>query len=138
MKNSKNLRHPLITAEQLKRTAIVYDPQSTDKNAGSRALHQNQIGLAQAYGWPEHLIEILHEDMGKSGASVDDRTGWQRMLADVASNVVGIEFATSISRLTRQASAYEQLLSLAADHGTLLCIGNRIIDPSDRLWKNHQ
>jgi DNA invertase Pin-like site-specific DNA recombinase len=133
MKNSKILRHPLIAAEQLKRTVIVYDRQSTDENAGSsRTLHQNQIELARAYGWPEHLTEIIHEDMGKGGASVDDRTGWQRRLAGPGNNAVGMVFTTSVSRLTRQVSAYDQLLSLVADHGTLLCIGNQIIDPSDQ------
>jgi len=138
MKNSKNLTQPLITAEHLKRNAIAYDRQSTDENAGSRALHQNQIELAQAYGWPEHLIEIIHEDMGRGGASVDDRIGWQRVLADVANNAVGIVFATSVSPLTRQVSAYEQLLSLAANHGTLLCVDNQIIDPSEQLRRDDQ
>src|SRR5262249_23580893 len=131
MKNSKNLTHPLITAEHLKRNAIVYVRQSTEENAGSGALHQNQLELAQVYGWPEHQIKVIGEDVGKSGASVDCRTGWQRMLNEIANNAGGIVFATSVSRLTRQTSVHEQLLSLAGDHGTLLCTGNRIIDPSD-------
>ena len=80
----------------------------------------------------------IDNDMGKSGFSMDHRSGWQRMLADITNNAVGIVFATSVSRLTRQSSTYEQLLSLAADHGTLLCIGKGIIDPSNGLWRNHK
>jgi DNA invertase Pin-like site-specific DNA recombinase len=133
-----NLDHSLVTAEHLKRTAIVYVRQSTEGNAGSRALCESQVELARAYTWPEHLIAVIDEDVGKGGFSVNDRRGWQHMLAEIATNSVGIVFATSVSRLSRQPSAYEQLLSLAADHGMLLCIGNRIIDPSDRLWRGDQ
>jgi DNA invertase Pin-like site-specific DNA recombinase len=131
-----NLTHPLVTAEHLKRTAIVYVRQSTSGNAGSRTLCQTQVELARAYGWPEHLIEVIDDDIGKSGFSLDHRLGYKRMLAGIANNSVGIVLATTVSRLTRQASTYEQLLSLAADHGTLLCIGNRITDPSYELWRD--
>ena len=133
-----NLNHPLVTAEHLKRTVIIYVRQSTSENAGSRAPCQSQLELARAYGWPEHQIKVIDEDVGKGGASLDGRTGWQRMLTEIAANSVGIIFATSASRLTRQLSTYEQLLSLAADHGTLLCIGNQIIDASDQLWRDNQ
>src|SRR6476660_8721530 len=125
-----NLNHPLITADHLSRRAIVYIRQSAEENAGSRALHESQVELAQAYGWPEQLIEVIDEDMGKGGLSANDRTGWQRMLTEIANNSVAIVFAATASRLARQPSAYEQLRSLAADHPTLLCIGNQIIDPS--------
>jgi len=133
-----NVNYPLITADHLSRKAIIYIRQSAEENAGSRALCESQVELARAYTWPEHLIAVIDEDVGKGGFSVNDRRGWQHMLAEIATNSVGIVFATSVSRLSRQPSAYEQLLSLAADHGMLLCIGNRIIDPSDRLWRGDQ
>ena len=131
------LSRPLITAEHLKRGAIIYLRRSTPEDAGSRALHENQVQLARAYGWPRHLIEVI-DDIGKGGFSVGDRSGWHRMSAEIVNNAIGIVFAASVSRLSRQVSAYKQLLSLAADHGTLLCIGNRIIDPSDRLRRDRQ
>jgi len=139
MKDSKsvNFNNPLITAEHLKGKAIIYVRQSTKENAGSRALCENQVQLARAYGWSDHLIEVIDEDIGKTGFSVDTRTGYRRMLAQIANNSVGIIFATNLSRLTRHPGAYHQLKSLAADHGTLLCTGNRIIDPSDRLRRDH-
>ena len=115
----------------LSRKALIYVRESAEENAASRAVHESQVQLARAYGWPEHLIEVINDDVGKSGLSTG-RSGWQRMLANIANNSVGIVFAISVSRLTRQVSAYEQLQSLAADHGTLFCIGNRITDPSDR------
>ena len=133
MRNSNFLKFtcPLINADHLKGKVIIYSRESAEENARSRAVYESQVQLARAYGWPEVLIEVIDNDSGKSGFSTDHRSGWQRMLADIADNSVGIIIATSVSRLTRQSSAYEQLVSLAADHGTLLCIGNRIADPSD-------
>ena len=79
-----SLTHPLITVEHLNRKAIVYIRQSSldqvEKNTGSQAFQRNQVELARAYGWSEELIEVIDEDLGKSGSSVDRRTGWQRML----------------------------------------------------------
>ena len=130
-----NLNYPLITADQLSRKTI-YIRQSAEENASSCAFHESQVQSARAYGWPEHQIELIDDDVGQRGFSVGDRNGWQRMLADVATNSVAVVFAATASRLTRQPNAYEQLLSLAADHGTLLCIGNRITDPSYELWRD--
>jgi DNA invertase Pin-like site-specific DNA recombinase len=130
--------HPLITMDHLNRKAIIYVRQSTEDNAISRATCETQIQLTRAYGWPEHLIEVIDDDIGEGGFSTDYRTGWQRMLAEIAHNSVGIIFTTSISRLSRDLLAYEQLRILAAYHGTLLCIGNQIIDPSDWPWRDNQ
>jgi DNA invertase Pin-like site-specific DNA recombinase len=134
MQNFKfvNLNNAIITAQRLKRKAIIYLRQSTRENPGTRPLCESQVQLAQAYGFAEPLIEVINDDIGKSGFSVDDRSGYRRMLADIANNAVGIVLAASAFRLTRQSSAYEELRRLAADHGTLLCVGNRFTDPSDR------
>src|SRR5262245_61218088 len=97
--------NPLITPEHLRRKAIVYLRQSTmeqvEKNTGSQAFQRSQIHLARAYGWPDDSIEIIDEDLGKSGSSVDRRTGWQRMLEQIAANAIGVVFAANISRLGR-------------------------------------
>ena len=75
--------HPLITAEHLKRKALVYLRQSSleqvEKNTGSQAYQRNQVELARDYGWPEDLIEVIEDDLGKTGSSVDRRSGWQRI-----------------------------------------------------------
>src|SRR5687767_6682514 len=95
--HSTTLTNPLITPEHLRRKALVYLRQSTldqvEKNTGSQAYQRNQVELAQAYGWPEDLIEVIDDDLGKSGSSVDRRTGWQRMLDQITARSVGIIFA---------------------------------------------
>src|SRR5512144_3124615 len=122
MRNFKffNSDYLLITEDHLSRKALIYVRESAEENAASRAVHESQLQLARAYGWPEHLIEVSNDDVGKSGLSIG-RSGWQRMLTEIANNLVGAVFATTVSRLTRQVSANEQLRSLAADHGTLFC-----------------
>jgi len=123
-------RHSAITAEHLGRKAIVYIRQSSRENAGT-AVQRDQVDVARAYGWPEHLIEVLDEDLGKSGSSVQQRSGWQKMLAEIAANSVGAVFVANISRIGREMLPIEELRILAAFHGTILWLGNRFSDPND-------
>ena len=78
------LSHPLITADHLKRKVLIYVRQSTPdqvrENTGSQAFQRSQDELARLYGWPEDLIETIDQDLGKSGSTVDRRSGWQQML----------------------------------------------------------
>ena len=135
MQNAPALSHPLITPEHLRRKAVVYLRQSSleqvEKRTGSQAYQRNQADLARDYGWTEDLIEVIDEDLGKSGSTVERRTGWQRMLDQIAAHAVGCVFAVNISRLGRELLALEHLRVMALHHGTLLCLENRFIDPSN-------
>jgi len=126
------LTNSLITPDHRRRKAIVYLRQSSleqvEKNTGSQAFQRSQVDLARAYGWADDSIEII-DDLGKSGSSVDRRSGWQRMLEQIAANAVGVVFAANISRLGREMLALEHLRVLASYHGTLLCLDNRFSDP---------
>lgn len=129
------LSHPLITPEHLARKVIVYlrqsSPEQVEKNTGSQAFQRSQEDLARAYGWPEDLIDVIEDDLGKSGSTVDRRSGWQQMLREIAANMVGAVFVANISRLGRQMLPIEELRILASHHGTLLWLDNRFSDPSD-------
>ena len=130
-----SLTHPLITAEHLSRKAIVYLRQSSQeqvqRNTGSQAFQRNQVDIARAYGWSDDRIELIDEDLGKSGSTLDRRTGWQRMFEAIAAHKVGVVFAANVSRLGRQMLPIEELRVLASYHGTLLCLDNRFSDPSN-------
>ena len=127
--NLDTTTHPLITAQHVMRKAIVYIRHSS-ADAHSTARQRDQIQLAQQYGWRSHLIEVIDEDSGKSGASTEHRTGWQRLLDQINAGNVGAVFAANVSRLSRQVREFEKLRMLASSHGALLCVDNRIIDPS--------
>jgi DNA invertase Pin-like site-specific DNA recombinase len=87
--------------------------------------------LARDYGWPDALIEVIEEDLGITGSSVDRRTGWQRMLKEMSENKVGVVFVSYISRLGREMLPIEELRLMASYHGALLCLENRLSDPSN-------
>jgi DNA invertase Pin-like site-specific DNA recombinase len=129
------LTNPLITPGHLGRKALIYIRQSTldqvVRNTGSQALQREQTELARAYGWPEDLIEIIDEDLAKSGSVIDRRTGWQSMLDQIATHGVGCVFSVNISRMGRQLLPIEQLRIMALYHKTLLCLDNRFTDPSN-------
>ena len=129
------LTHSLITPEHLSRKAIVYVRQSSleqvEKNTGSQAFQRSQIDLARDYGWPADRIDVIDDDLGKSGSTLDRRTGWQRLMEGIASNAVGAVFAANVSRLGRQMGPIEELRVLASYHGTLLCLDSHFSDPGD-------
>src|SRR5262245_49759944 len=118
--DAPTLTNPLITPEHLRRKAIVYLRQSSveqvEKKTGSQVFQRNETELAGAYGWQEELITVIDEDLSKSVSAVDQRTGWQRMLEEIAANRVGAVFAANISRLGREVLALEQLRVLAQYH----------------------
>src|ERR1700704_3824103 len=80
-----NLESPVTTAHRAK-LAYIYVRQST---AGQVRQHQESTELqyrlvdrAALFGWPKERIEVIDDDLGKSGASSDSRGGFQRLIAD--------------------------------------------------------
>src|SRR4051794_38844920 len=88
------LHSPKIKPWHLDRAAIVYVRQSTPQQV---ALHQEstarQYALADRaslLGWPRCQTQVIDDDLGKSGQSVEGRPGFQRLLAEVALDHVGL------------------------------------------------
>jgi DNA invertase Pin-like site-specific DNA recombinase len=119
-----------ITVKHLSRRAIVYARRSSQlrEATGDKTRQLDQIQVARQYGWPTHLIEVIDEDVGKAGSSIEHRSGYQRMLDQIIAGGVGAIFAEGVSRLSRCVTEYERLRTLASDHDTLLCIGNNVIE----------
>ena len=129
------LRHPLITLARLRKRALVYLRQSTmeqvRENWGSTSLQRDQVELAQSYGWPQSMIDLIDEDLGRSGASTGHRTGWQQMLRQLPTGTVGAVFTSAVSRLSRELRDFEELRLLAKMYGAILVIDGRPADPAD-------
>jgi DNA invertase Pin-like site-specific DNA recombinase len=129
------LYHPLITPERLRKRALIYVRQSTmhqvRENTGSTALQLDQTNIARLYGWPEPLIDVIDEDLGRSGASTRHRTGWQEMLHRLSSGTVGAVFTFNVSRLSREMRDFEELRVMAKLYDIPLIIDGRPADPSD-------
>lgn len=129
-----------IDTQHLARLAVVYVRQSSARqvreNIESTQLQYDLARLAESYGWPDSRIEIIDDDLGISGRSLEGRSGFQRLLAEVSLKHVGIVMGIEMSRLARNCRDWHQLLELCAIFGTLLGDADGIYNPrehNDRL-----
>ena len=129
-----------IRRTHLERLAVVYVRQSTAKqvlqNRESQELQYALAQRAQAFGWPESRVLIIDDDLGQSGRSAENRVGFQRLLAEISLNQVGLVLGIEMSRLARSCKDWYQLLELCAIFDSLLADQDGMYDPAnynDRL-----
>src|SRR6516162_5727155 len=129
-----------ITAEHLRRCAIVYVRQSsTTQVAHNRESTARQYDLAEraaGLGWRRDQVKVIDEDLGISGSGLTQRTGFTRMTAEVALGQVGIVLGLEVSRLARNNADWYRLLDLCGLTHTLIGDGDGIYHPglfNDRL-----
>jgi DNA invertase Pin-like site-specific DNA recombinase len=129
------LRSPKIKPWHLDRIAIVYIRQSTPQqiieHKESTNLQYGLVDRAVALGWPRDRILVIDEDQGMSGACAEGRLGFQRTLAEVALDHVGLILGLEVSRLARCCKDWHQLLELCARFRTLLADADGLYDPTD-------
>src|SRR5919198_6057570 len=129
-----------ITPRQLQRLACLYVRQSTlqqvFENTESTARQYALRERALALGWAAEQIVVIDQDLGHSGASVADRAGFQRLVADVGLGKVGLVLGLEVSRLARSSSDWHHLLEICGLTGTLILDEDGLYDPAtfnDRL-----
>jgi len=129
-----------ILATHWAKLAVVYVRQSSLQQVlENRASTARQYALhdyAVALGWPAARVLIIDEDQGQSGASAQNRAGFQRLLAEVTMNHVGLVLGLEMSRLARSSKDWHHLLAVCALFGTLLADQDGVYDasdPNDRL-----
>ncbi len=129
------VRSPKIKPWHLDRIAIAYIRQSTPQQIINHKESTNrQYGLvdrAIALGWPADRVIVIDEDQGLSGACAEGRLGFQRTLAEVALDHVGLILGLEVSRLARCCKDWHQLLELCARFRTLLADADGLYDPTD-------
>jgi DNA invertase Pin-like site-specific DNA recombinase len=117
------------------RIAIVYvrqsDPQQVLQHRESKELQYNLADRAVTLGWPRERVLVIDEDQGQSAQSAASRHGFQRLLAEVALDHVGLVLGFQMSRLARSNKDWHQLLELCARFGTLLTDLDGMYDPAD-------
>jgi DNA invertase Pin-like site-specific DNA recombinase len=138
--HGETLRSEKITDEHLCRMAIVYVRQSSQQqvleNRESTARQYALADRAVALGWPSASVEVIDEDQGRSGSSAEGRSGFQRLLAEVSSDRVGLILGLEMSRLARSCKDWHALLEVCSIYRTLLADADGLYDPSqynDRL-----
>jgi len=128
-------RSPKLQSWHTARTAVVYVRQSTPQQVlDHRESTARQYALADRaveLGWARDQVVIIDDDLGKSGRSAEGRPGFQRLLADLALDRVGLILGLEMSRLARSCKDWHQLLELCARFRTLLADADGLYDPTD-------
>jgi DNA invertase Pin-like site-specific DNA recombinase len=129
-----------VTAEHLKRAAYLYIRQSTLRQVlENTESTERQYALrrrALVLGWPEERIVVIDEDQGQSGASVNGREGFQRLVAEVGLGQAGIVMGLEVSRLARNCADWHRLLEICGLTHCLILDEDGLYDPghyNDRL-----
>jgi len=129
-----------VTSDHLRRQAYLYVRQSSlqqvHDHRESTARQYDLKRRAQALGWRPEQIIVVDEDLGLSGASAVERSGFQRLVAEVGLGRVGLVMGLEVSRLARNSTDWHRLLEICALAETLILDEDGIYDPShfnDRL-----
>lgn len=127
-----------LRPNHLSRKAVLYIRQSSLsqvlRNEESRRLQYGMRQRLAELGWAE--IEIVDEDMGKSAAGATERSGFERMVAEVCLGKVGAVAAREVSRFARNSKEWQQLVEVCRVVDTVLIDHETIYDPrrgNDRL-----
>ncbi len=129
------LRSPKLRPYHLDRVAVVYVRQSTPQQVHdhkeSTARQYALVDRAVALGWPRDRVVTIDDDLGKSGQSIEGRVGFQRLLAEVALDRVGLILGLEMSRLARSCKDWHLLLELCGRYRVLLADADGLFDPTD-------
>jgi DNA invertase Pin-like site-specific DNA recombinase len=129
-----------IQRQHRERTAMVYirqsTPQQVERHQESTRLQYALVDRAFQFGWARESIVVIDDDLGRSGASIEGRLGFQRLVAEVGLGHVGLVLGVEMSRLARSCRDWHQLLEICALFDTLIADADGVYDPAsynDRL-----
>jgi len=129
-----------LTSDHLQRAAYLYIRQSSMKQViENQESTKRQYALknrALALGWRLDHIIVIDDDQGLSGTSMQERKGFQHLVAEVGLGHVGLVMGLEVSRLARNNTDWHRLLEICALTDTLLLDEDGLYDPgffNDRL-----
>ena len=132
--------HNKVTSVHLRRAAIVYIRQSSanqvEHNRESTARQYALAERAVELGWSRERITVIDQDLGLSGASAAQRSGFAHLTTEVALGHVGIVLGLEVSRLARNNADWYRLLDLCGMTDTLIGDADGVYHPglfNDRL-----
>lgn len=128
-------RSPKILDRHLDRLAVVYvrqsDPHQVLNHRESRERQYALADHADALGWARDRILVIDDDQGVSARTADARGGFQRLLAEVTMEHVGLIVGIDMSRIARNNKDWHNLLEMCAIFGVLLADEDGVYDPRD-------
>src|SRR5512138_1133511 len=127
-----------IQSQHLARKAVLYVRQSS----AFQVLH-NQESQKLQYAMQARLrdlgfanVEVIDEDLGRSAAGTQARSGFERMVAEVCLGRVGAVAAREVSRFARNSREWQQLVEVCRVVDTVLIDQDAVYAPrqsNDRL-----
>ena len=110
-----------LTAERLRRRAIVYVRQSSAgqvlHNQESQRRQYALVDRARELGFQD--VAVIDDDLGRSGSGLIERPGFQRLVADVCTGEVGAIFCIEASRLARNGRDWHHFIELCGMVGAV-------------------
>jgi DNA invertase Pin-like site-specific DNA recombinase len=129
-----------VKSSHTQRAAFVYVRQSTptqvEHNRESTERQYALVNRAIELGWGSNQVCVIDEDLGLSGSTSVQRSGFARMTAEVALRHAGIVLGLEVSRLARNNADWYRLLDLCAMTDTLIGDTDGLYHPAlfnDRL-----
>jgi DNA invertase Pin-like site-specific DNA recombinase len=89
------------------------------------------VDRAVGLGWSREAVEVVDEDQGKSGASTEGRSGFDRLVKAVAGGEAGAILAVEVSRLSRSSDDWRRLLGLCGVADVVVVDEQAVYPPTD-------
>lgn len=122
------------------RIAFVYirqsSPSQVEHNHESTARQYALVDRACQLGWNRDRVQVIDNDLGLSGESIVQRSGFARMITEVALGHVGLVLGLEVSRLARNNADWYRLIELCGVTDTLIGDSDGLYHPAlfnDRL-----
>jgi DNA invertase Pin-like site-specific DNA recombinase len=106
-------------------------PHQVVEHVESTARQYALVDRAVAWGWARERVVVRDEEQGQSGQSMVTRLGFQRVLAEVSVDHVGLMLGLERSRLARSNKDWHHVLERCALVRTLLADADGLYDPTD-------
>jgi DNA invertase Pin-like site-specific DNA recombinase len=127
------VKSELVKPAHLARKAVVYIRQSTPHQVAS---NQESLRLqyalrqrARELGWHEADIDVIDADLGLSGASAAQRSGFKELVGRVGLSEIGLILSIDVTRLARNCSDWYPLLDICGLRGCLIADRDGVYDP---------
>jgi DNA invertase Pin-like site-specific DNA recombinase len=102
------------------RLAYVYIRQSSMQQVRQHTESQHRqrqlVQRAVALGWAAEQVVVIDEDLGQSAAATGQRSGFERLIGEVAVGGVGVILSLEASRISRDNSRRSSSSGHLRDH----------------------
>src|SRR4051812_32080768 len=127
------MKSELVTPTHLARKAVVYIRQSTPhqivSNQESLRLQYALRQRARELGWHDADIDVIDVDLGRSGTSAAQRSGFKELVGRVELSEIGLILSIDVTRLARNCSDWYPLLDICGLRGCLIADREGVYDP---------